>query len=128
MAFSASIEKLIEEFEKLLASGCQDPESVRQSLLQKAEADRQKRIEQIEADFRTCELIRYGLTLPRESPAYAVSKGIVTWYRKKYPIDNTLARELRKASWAIDHDIIERSRNDERNQGKQAETSGCGNN
>lgn len=104
---------LIEEFEQLLATNAfGDPEAIKQHLLRKVEDDRINRMAEIERDFQLCKLIQFGLTLPRETPAYGVARGTINWLRKKFPQDDTLSREMRKACWAIDHDL-ERSRKNE---------------
>lgn len=89
---------MIQEFEKVLAQGG-NLASTKTYLIQQAETARIRRIEQIEDDFRVAELIRYGLEQPKASPAFGVAKGVQRWLQKKYPTDNSLARELQKQNW-----------------------------
>lgn len=104
---------LIEEFERLLATNAfGDPEAVRQQLIRQVDEDRITRLAEIDRDCQLVKLIQFGLTLPKEAPAYGIARGTVNWLMKKHPDDDTLRREMRKAIWAIDHDL-ERSRKNE---------------
>ena len=101
---------MIQEFEQLLATNAfGNLEATKQHLLQKANEDRQNRVLAIEKDYQIARLIQFGLSLPRESPAYGISKGACNWYRRKYPQDDSTQKMIRKACWAIDHDMTERS-------------------
>lgn len=107
---------MIQEFEQLLATNAfGDPEAVRQQLIRQVDEDRITRLAEIDRDCQLVKLVQFGLTLPRETPAYGVARGAVNWLRKKYPDDDTLRREMRKACWAIDHDL-ERSKKNERTE------------
>ncbi len=117
---------VIQEFEQLLATDAYgDLDKTRQNLLRKANEDKLQREAEIERDYKLCQLIQFGLTLPRESPAYGISKGACNWYRRKYPQDDSLKKSIRKMAWAIDHDLREGSGKHDKHEG-HTETAGTG--
>ena len=97
---------MIREYEEGLArsESAEGLERIRQCLIQRAEDDRRERIQQIEADYKAVQLIRFGLDQDRASPVYAIAKGFFSWMRKKYPApeDNlakSLLREVRREEY-----------------------------
>lgn len=93
---------MLSEFEKALARG-EDLQQTRERLIQQTEDQRRRMLAQIEQDFREAQIIEYGLTLPRHTPAFGTAKGAVTWFRKKWPADDSAARELMKVVWESQH-------------------------
>ena len=90
---------MLEEFERALARG-QSLQQTRERLIMQTEEHRRQMLAQIESDFKEAQVIEYGLTLPRHSPAYGTARGAVSWFRKKYPpLDDGFARELLKTVW-----------------------------
>ncbi len=97
---------MIREYEEALArgEGAEGLERIRQGLIQRAEDDRRERMQQIETDYKSVQLIRFGLDQDRTSPVYAIAKGYCNWMRKKYPApeDNlakSLLREVRREEY-----------------------------
>lgn len=88
---------MIREYEEALARGecAEGLERIRQALIQRAEDNRRERMQQIEADYQSVRLIRFGLDQDRASPVYAIAKGYCNWLRKKYPAsEDNLAKSL----------------------------------
>ena len=97
---------MIREYEEALArgEGAEGLERIRQALVQQADDDRRERMQQIETDYKSVQLIRFGLDQDRASPVYAIAKGYCNWMRKKYPapkydLATALLRDVRREEY-----------------------------
>lgn len=98
---------MIREYEEALArgEGAEGLERIRQGLIQRAEDDRRERMQQIETDYKSVQLIRFGLDQDRASPAFAIAKGYCRWLQKKHPASDddklaaSLMREVRREEY-----------------------------
>lgn len=113
---------MLRELEIAIARG-QDVQQVRQRLIEKARAEHQQTLDEIERDTRTAELINYALRLePKESPAYGVAKGIQRRLQRQYPEDDSIARALLKDAWLMER--RKEQNDDTAEERKQSNTSG----
>lgn len=120
---------MIQEFEQLLArgGGPEQLERMRQQLRSRADDERLTRLDEIERDVKTCQLILYGLSQNRNSPPYSMARGLINWYRKKHPANDSLAREImRSVRYENYLEQKRKEKSDDGEEGKQANITRCG--